>query len=156
MKDISNTRLLVLLAAMFLVVLGCAPEGKDSAKEGAGASSEAAGESGGATAQSKVVPQNVRTAKARLSSLKEVLVVSGATLPAHDVTFAAEIPGRIELLSADLGDTVEKGQLLARVDYAMLKAQRNQARASLDLASKTLGRLKALRADDLISDQQID
>lgn len=109
-----------------------------------------------AEAPTKEIPMNVKTLRVELGELTEVLVVSGATLPAHDVTFAAEIPGRIETLSADLGDAVEKGQVLARIDYSMLKAQRGQARAGLDLAEKTLRRLKALRAEDLISDQQID
>ena len=109
-----------------------------------------------AEAPAQAVPMNVKTQGATLGALTEVLVVSGATLPARDVTFAAEIPGRIERLDPELGDAVSKGQVLARIDYSMLKAQRDQARAGLDLATKTLRRLTALRAEDLISDQQID
>jgi len=98
----------------------------------------------------------VRTASVALSSLTETLELRGVVLADRDVTFSAEMPGRIESMSVDNGDRVRRGQVLARIDYRMQRAQREQAAAARDLAVATLERLQALRAEDMASAQQID
>jgi len=103
-----------------------------------------------------VQPINIKIAPVTLTSLSEQIVVSGETLADSDVTFSAEIGGRIEYLAVDLGAKVTKGQTLARIDYEMQKAQADQAQAQYDLAMKTFDRLNALKIEELISQQQID
>ena len=91
-----------------------------------------------------------------LGTLAETINLRGITLPESNLEIAAETAGRVSKLDADLGDRVKKGQVLARIDYAMQKAQRDQVQAGLDMAEKTHERIVALRADDLASQQQAD
>ncbi len=106
--------------------------------------------------QAGTTPVNVKVEKVVTSSLTDNIKVSAETIADKDVTFSAELSGRVEYLSADLGDRVKKGQVLARIDYEMQKAQSDQAQATFDLATKTFERLSALKKDELISQQQID
>ncbi len=106
--------------------------------------------------EEKFVPINVLVQPVALSNLTESITLSGETDADKNVLFSAENPGRLEYLSIDLGDRVKKGQILARVDSASLKAALDQARASHDLAQKTHKRLTALREEQLASDQQLD
>jgi membrane fusion protein (multidrug efflux system) len=110
--------------------------------------------------ESKQEPQevliNVKTRQVSSQSLAEVVVLMGNTLADKSVTLSAETAGRLECLAVDLGDHVRRGTLLARVDYEMLRAQRDQAKANWELAVKNHKRLAVLRADDLTSIQQLD
>lgn len=110
------------------------------------------------TEASKPAPvrANVRVQVIAPAQLTETIELRGSTLPDRDVTLAAETPGRVEEMHVDLGDRVKRGDLLVRVDYAMLRAQRDQARAAYQLANKTHQRLKKLRADDLVAQQRVD
>lgn len=98
----------------------------------------------------------VRVEPIALGGLTERIVVRGRVLPDRDVTFSAETAGRVEALTVDSGDRVRKGEVLARIDYALQVAQREQAAAGHELAVKTLERLVALRADDMVSQQELD
>jgi len=119
---------------------------------------------GGDAAQAPAEPEaspnapalRVRVEPVALGALSERIVLRGTVLPARDVTFSAEMPGRVEALTVDHGDRVRKGQVLARIDYALQLAQRDQARAGHELAVKTLERLDKLRADDMVSQQDLD
>lgn len=99
---------------------------------------------------------NVEVLELQPESLTEFVTAHGVTKAIRDITYAAELPGRIEYLSADLGDTVKKGQVLARIDFKTLKAQANQAEVSYELAKKTHERLAKLKAEDLVSEQRLD
>ena len=81
-------------------------------------------------------PINVEVAPVTLSSLTEYVSVSGTTLADADVTYSAEVAGRVDYMVAELGDPVQKGQTLARIDYRMLKAQADAAHASFGLAQQ--------------------
>lgn len=99
---------------------------------------------------------NVRVAPLGTSTLTEYIVARGITQPLHQVTYSAEIPGKLEYLSADLGDRIHAGQLLARIDFQTLKAQTDQAQSQYELATATFARVNELRTDELISQQQFD
>lgn len=98
----------------------------------------------------------VRVQTVGLGRLTESIILRGTVQPVTDVTVSAEAAGRIESLSIEEGEPIKRGQVIARVDYDLQKAQRDQARAGYDLAVKTVERLKALRADDMASQQQLD
>ncbi len=121
-----------------------------------GCSSPAQSEEAPAVEKKEAPATNVRTLIVTPRSMTEHITLSGGTIADKDVTHAAEKAGKIEYLAVDYGDRVKKGQLLARIDTAMAKAQRDQAKASYELAEKTLLRLQKLRTDDLISQQQLD
>lgn len=106
--------------------------------------------------EEKTSPVNVKSIPVSLTSLAEFVVLSGSTEADKNVTFSAENPGRLEYLSVEFGQRVKKGQILARIDTAMLKARFNQAEANFQLANKTHERLQALMKDELVSQQQAD
>jgi HlyD family secretion protein len=59
------------------------------------------------------------------------------------VTVSPKITGILEKLYADQGDRVEKGQLLAEIDSAELRAREAAARAAMSRAQRDLGRAQA-------------
>ncbi|HPQ40089.1 MAG TPA: biotin/lipoyl-binding protein, partial [bacterium] len=109
-----------------------------------------------ATGVGDTMAVNVRTQVLSTSSLTESLRLLGETEADRDLTFSAEIAGRLEYLAVDYGDAVRSGQILARIDYEMLKAQAEQASAAYDLAVKTYDRLQTLGAEELVTQQKID
>jgi macrolide-specific efflux system membrane fusion protein len=80
-----------------------------------------------------------------------------------EVKVGARISGRVEKLFANIGDVVKKGQLIARLEQDDLKAKVNEARmnmkiaeANLDLAQKSLQRMKNLYEKDFVSKDKVD
>ncbi len=59
------------------------------------------------------------------------------------VTLSPKITGILEKLYADQGDRVHKGQLLAEIDSAELRAREAAARAGMSRARRDLGRARA-------------
>lgn len=104
----------------------------------------------------KTAAVNVRTEVVTLSTLNETLRLLGETQANIDITYSAEVSGRLDYLAVDYGDRVNKGQILARVDYEMLSAQAEQAEAAYDLALKTFNRLEMLLNDELVTQQRVD
>lgn len=70
------------------------------------------------------------------------LVASGF-IEAEEVAVAPELGGRVVELLADEGDEVETGQVLARLDGALLEAQGEVAQAALDVAQAQLAQARA-------------
>ena len=80
-----------------------------------------------------------------------------------EVKVGARISGRVEKLYANIGDVVEKGQLIARIEQEDLRAKVNEARmnlraaeANLDLSRKTLARMEGLFAKDFVARDRVD
>ncbi len=62
-------------------------------------------------------------------------VTAAGTLSAHTtVQVGAQVNGRVVELHADFNDTVKKGQILAKLDPSVYKAQLDQAQANYELA----------------------
>lgn len=72
----------------------------------------------------------------------EPLTASG-TIEATQVRVSAQIGGRILELLADEGDTVKAGQVLARLDDALLRAELKKAQAALVAAQAQLAQARA-------------
>lgn len=76
--------------------------------------------------------QLVRTARVRKHELHETLTISGRWLARSEVSVVSPLEGvRLAEVLVDVGDAVEKGQVMARLDKAQLNAQLNQARQTL-------------------------
>lgn len=80
-----------------------------------------------------------------------------------EVKVGSRISGRVERLYANIGDVVKKGQLIARLEQEDLQAKVNEAKmnlktaeANLDLAQKTIQRMKNLYAKDFVSKDKVD
>lgn len=74
-----------------------------------------------------------------------------------------EFPGQVADLRVDVGDAVEPGQLLARLDLrlleserAELQARRKELGAELDTAERNLARVERLQAERLASERERD
>jgi multidrug efflux pump subunit AcrA (membrane-fusion protein) len=89
----------------------------------------------------RTAPDRVRQLLARLEVLPPAdsgrLLASG-DMEASKVRVTTESGGRIVELLADEGDTVEAGQLLVRLDSALLEAQIEQAEALVEVADAAL------------------
>lgn len=69
----------------------------------------------------------VTVEKARLRTIIEVVNASGKIYPAVEVKISPDISGEITQLTVNEGDTVKKGQLLARIYADVYNIQKNQA-----------------------------
>lgn len=108
------------------------------------------------TAEAQLETINVKIREVKTGELTEFVTVRGKTAADAAITYSAEVAGRVEYLGVDLGNKVGSGQVLARVDFEMLKAQAEQAQTNFDLAEKTLKRVKALSSENLASQQTVD
>jgi membrane fusion protein (multidrug efflux system) len=88
--------------------------------------------------------------------IKDVLLLPGETEAWQDVRLASETDGVVERIDFKEGQSVRKGQLIAKVDVAVLKAALDQAEASFDLADKLYKRRKMLFERKVIAKEELD
>jgi membrane fusion protein (multidrug efflux system) len=83
-------------------------------------------------------------------NLREFVSSDDAYIDANRVAISSKILGRVERLLVDEGDTASSGQLLVQLDDADLRAQMEQAEASLHFSqeSVTLAKVNLSRAQD--------
>ena len=112
----------------------------------------------------------VQTQKAGRRELVSVVSASGEIKPKRYVNISANVSGRIEQLLIKEGDTVRKGQVLARIDSTRIAAVERQsaaavegaradltrAEADLEVSRLAFERTKRMHADRLVSDQAFD
>ena len=91
------------------------------------------------------------------------LLLPGTLQGYTETPIYARISGYVERWYKDIGDQVQKGDLLAQIDtpevmqqLAEAKASRAQTEANLQLAKSSLERWKALRQKDAVSQQELD
>ena len=75
----------------------------------------------------------------------DALRLTGGIEPWHDVTLSAEIGGRVVEQPVQEGQRVAAGDLIARIDTDLLRAQTEEIEARLALAREELSRLNRLR-----------
>ena len=114
-----------------------------------------------ATANDKAILISVNKAETRdlpiwLETVGQVHSLSAPTL-------AAEVEGRITMISADTGDRIEVGQLLAETDTSTLLLRQQAAQAGLERlevhianGKRRVDRLQKLSAKNLSSQTQLD
>ena len=74
-----------------------------------------------------------------------------------------EFPGQVAVVLVDVGDAVDSGQELARMDTRLLEserdellAQRAELEAELQTAERDLARIRSLQAERLASERELD
>jgi len=103
--------------------------------------------------------------------------ITGTLAPAQAVNIFSKLSGQVKSVLADVGDTVQAGELLLQIDTKELNAQLRQAEAAvrvvrdqadqariamesarinLDLAQKTYDRIKILADTGAVSQSQFD
>ncbi|MBS1509793.1 MAG: efflux RND transporter periplasmic adaptor subunit [Bacteroidetes bacterium] len=119
----------------------------------------------------------VTTEKAQKRTITEVVNASGKIYPEEEVKVSPDISGEITELNVQEGDTVKKGQVLARIYADIYALQRNQAastvaqskaqvsnsqaaldalKAQMTQAENTYNRQKKLYDDKVISQNEFD
>ncbi|HEV8130779.1 MAG TPA: efflux RND transporter periplasmic adaptor subunit [Acidobacteriota bacterium] len=99
------------------------------------------GESAGSEGEKAQIPTvHVKVATATRGNIAETVEVPGsiAALPNQDVKASSLVAGRILEVRAAEGETVRKGQLIARIDPSPYVQQRDQSRATLAQAEANL------------------
>ncbi len=94
-------------------------------------------------------PLSVRLVPIQTRSVDRVVEVSGTLFGDEEVSIAAEVPGRVVAIEADLGDTVEHAGLLARIDPTDYQLAVDEQMAALTAALAKIGL-------DAIPDKDID
>lgn len=101
-------------------------------------------------------PETVATAVATEENWADDLPAVGSVSPAQGVLLAPEIAGTITEIAFESGATVNKGDLLVRMDTATEEAQLRAAEAQVQLAKLTADRARQLLADKTVSQSELD
>ena len=98
----------------------------------------------------------VSTAAPRQRVWPATLAASGAVAPWQEASIGAQIGGyQLIDVRVNVGDRVRKGQLLARFDPALLKADEAQLQATFDQADANLKRAETLGSGGVLSAQDL-
>ncbi|HEY9811633.1 MAG TPA: efflux RND transporter periplasmic adaptor subunit [Halomicronema sp.] len=73
----------------------------------------------------------VDVAVARTGKLQEDVVYTGTTMPVREVSLRPQVEGKLLSLNVEVGDGIERGQVIARLDDGLLVAAVVQAEAEL-------------------------
>jgi len=114
-------------------------------------------------AQAAGGPARSTTAPVVVTNINFAVNAAGEITPAEQVSVRPEINGKIERLPVDIGDTVQQGALLFKLDDKELQQQRASSqtaieRAKLELAKaqRDYERALQLRDENLISQELFD
>ena len=86
----------------------------------------------------RVAMPTVEIARVRIGPLNEKVFLVGALKPVAQVDVVSKMTGRIDQLKAEIGDWVQKGTLIAKVDEDEVRQQVNRAAAALEVAKASL------------------
>ncbi len=112
----------------------------------------------------------VEVAPVSQGNIRQWASFTGSLTAASQFDVSTRIAGRLEELLADLGDTVERGQVIARLDdeevqqdlaqaraeLAVARANLAEAEASLEAARRSLNRTRELREQRVASQAELD
>ncbi len=101
-------------------------------------------------------PETISSAVVREEKWPDTIPAVGSVNAAQGVTVAPEIAGTVSEIAFESGATVKQGDLLVRLDTASEKAQLAAAAAQVQLAQLNLDRTKKLRADNTVSQAELD
>jgi HlyD family secretion protein len=88
-------------------------------------------------------PMTVELAVVKRADMAESLTVVGNLIGAATVEAVPKVSGRLDEVSVRLGDRVQKGQRLAKVEDHEIREQVKQAQASFDVAAATIRQREA-------------
>jgi len=101
-------------------------------------------------------PETVATAVAHEEHWQDTLPAVGSVSPAQGVTVSPEIAGTVSEIAFESGAAVNKGDLLVRLDTSSEAAELRAAEAQVQLARLNLERTQKLRADNTVSQAELD
>jgi membrane fusion protein (multidrug efflux system) len=89
-------------------------------------------------------------------TIKDVVFLPGETEAYEDVKVAANTSGRVEWIGPREGQSVKKGDLLAKIDVSALKASLEHAQAAYELADDLYQRRRRLYDNKIIAREELD
>lgn len=95
---------------------------------------------------------SITTAAAAIRPSERVVSFVGTLFGDQEVTISSQVEGQIEKVTADLGDAVEAGQVLAEIEDAQLRARLREAEAHLAKARADEARARQLAGTKVISE----
>ena len=105
----------------------------------------------------------VRTVAAKVQDLPVHLKLIGTVTPLNTVTVKSRVDGQLIRIAFEVGQRVERGQLLAEIDPAPYRIQLAQAEgqlkqnaAQLESARSDLKRIENLHEQNLVTTQQLE
>jgi RND family efflux transporter MFP subunit len=98
----------------------------------------------------RVLP--VRTIRAEVSSIPEVISANGELLAEDMATIGVKVPGRVAKILVDLGSQVQAGQVLAEIEKSDYEFRVRQAEASVAQTRARLGILDK-PTDDVVPEE---
>jgi RND family efflux transporter MFP subunit len=101
-----------------------------------------------------VLPVEVATVQS--TPLTTTVEAAGVLAPAAELMLTAEAQGRVLAIYKKEGASLQKGEVLAKVDDAMIRTELEVARANLEKAQKDLQRFRNLAAGEAVTPQQLE
>ena len=98
----------------------------------------------------------VRVASASQRTVERTVDLVGTLRADQEATVAAEVDGKVEAVAVDIGDRIEAGQTLARLDRKMLAAALRQAEARAKNSRADEERARGLHTEGIVSPQEFD
>ncbi len=112
----------------------------------------------------------VEVGRVSRQDIKDIAEYTGTLRARSEFTLAPRVSGRIRSLRVDIGDTVEKGDIVAELDDEEFALEVDEARAALDVARAELEdaearrdvrerefeRLERLREQGVVSEEEYD
>ena len=72
------------------------------------------------------------------SSLQQLRTLSGIVAPVEATSLSFEVLGKVQTVDVKLGDTVQKGQMLAQLNHRSFELSSQSAQAQLDPAHSAM------------------
>lgn len=103
-----------------------------------------------------VPPECVSSALVREEKWEGTLSAIGSITAVQGVNVTTEVPGLVQDIAFEPGALVAKGDLLVRLDTSSEQAQLRAMEAQVDLARVNLERMTKLRAENMVSQSDLD
>ena len=124
----------------------------------------------GSTFERRAAPVAVETEPVRKATIRDTANFTGTLAPKSQFTVAPKIAGRLEKLMVDIGDEINRNQLIAvlddeeysqqvrqaEADLLVAKANLEESRSSLDVAKRELERVEELHKKGISADSELD
>lgn len=109
-----------------------------------------------ATAHDAVTPVAVTVAPATIAEVERVVSLVGAFYANEEVAIAAQIEARVASFGPDIGDRVNEGDVLVRLDDADLQASLREIQARVSKAHADTTRAQVLRTQGIMSTEEAE
>lgn len=98
----------------------------------------------------------VTTIKPQEKTLEDIMRITGATIPRHDILVTTELSGvQVSEVLADVGDEVKAGQVLARLDTSSQKNELGQIQSDYTRAMDEYKRISSIKDTGAVSKESV-